>query len=657
MRMIRRSSGRSERGAVLVLVALILTALLVIVALVIDLGFVRNTRQSAKATTDAAASAGLQSLAPDATPKPWSGVCAALDYLKANEPDANFQIEYYDGDFDPITGDPCTSTLSQECVPNTPTSWAWIRAIEGDHVVDIRSGYVTPDPAFAEDSASYSDDNGVASRGGCDQLAVISANRDDVYFGGIAGASGFETAIRTVGRVEISSVNEGVPAFLMLERVACGVLSHSVGDGGGEGIIVQAASSTEPGIIHIDSSGSSGCSSTDTENGYTVYGTTIDGDAGIQVQPAGTIPGILSLRALSTGNDARAWGTTTGVSPAGTSGGLISRAPVDAKYNPPENPTITNLHAVAQVDANRTTAPTGYTSVETCTNHNPTIEEEEATSIFINCPGGYSPDGATFTAAQDIIVNGPLHVPNNKRLYFPAARRIVVGGTSTRGLEVSGGGLLGINSDAPFAEDTDAAARSSCAGREGPDWTNTTKLIVFGGSSSGAGQGGLNVGGRAALCQTFVYLAGPKSITPYEPQQVDDGTIDPTCLPATPCPRDSGNVATDASLIVSGFLRWSAPNQYATTQPPAGSVGVEDLSLWTETNKTSEVKSGGLLEARGVHFLPNSRAEMRSPAVALPQDAQFIARSLKLFQGTLTMQPTPANNVEFNILTGVQLVR
>lgn len=654
---LRGDARRRDRGAVVVLSALLLTALVAIVALVIDLGFVRNTRQSSKATTDSAAAAGLQSLASDAVPKPWSGVCAALDYLLDNEADRTFTVEYFDGALTPVGGTPCTSLLDQICVANTPTSWAWIRASDGDYVVDIRSGYVTPDASFPEDAGAHAADDGVPARGGCDQLAVIAADRDDVYFGGVAGATGYDTAIRTVGRVDISSLNEGVPAFLMLERTSCTVLSHSVGNGGGSGIIVEPASPTEPGIIHVDSSGSSSCSDSENEGGYVVYGTAIDGVPGIQVQSAGTAPdveaGVLSLRALTVGNSAHAWSNASGVSPAGTPGALVSRKPVDDRYNPASGATISALLSAARTDASRVTAPSGYTVVSTCNDHSPSATEQAATLVFIDCPGGYSPRDATFTSAQQIVVNGPVHVQNNARLYLPSVQRIVIGGTSTRGLEVSGGGLLGINSLAPFAADTNAAARSACTGREGPAWGGTTQMVIFGGSGSGAGEGGLNVGGRAALCQTFVLLAGPKT-SPYTVPQQRVGSGDPTCVLETPCPTDT-SAATDAALIVSGFLRWSAPNQLAA--PISGAVGVEDLALWTETSKTSEVKSGGILEARGVHFLPNSRLEMRSPAVAEPQDAQFIARSLKLFAGTLRMKPTPANNVTFNLLTGVSLVR
>jgi hypothetical protein len=651
----RARAGRGDRGAVLLLVALILTTLVVIVALVVDLSFVRNTRQSSKATTDAVAAAGLQSLAPDAVPKPWRGACAALDYVRANEPGRTFTIEYLDGNGDPVAGSPCTTLVEQACEPGALGTWAWIRATDGDHVVDIRSGYVTPDPAFPEDAGAHALDDGDPAWGGCDQIAVIVGHRDAAYFGGIAGASGYETALRTVGRVDVASIDEGVPAFLMLERTRCTVLSHSVGTGGGLGIIVEPASTTEPGLIHVDSSASQACTNNDNEGGFAVYGTPIGGVPGIQAQPAGSTPGILSLRALAMGNASNAWATVAGVSPAGTPGGLVSRMPVDLKYNPPSGATISQLLASARVDAVRTSAPAGYTTVSTCNKHVTTAAEQAATRVFIDCPGGYSPDAATFTAAQDVIVNGPVQVSNKSSLYFPSAQRIVVGGTSARGLEVSNGGLLGVNSEAPFTDDSDAAVRASCSTREGPAWPRTSNLIVFGGSSSGAGEGGLNVGGRAALCQTFVLLGGPKTSSHAIPQQVTDGTGDATCVAATPCPTGS-SAATDASLMVTGFLRWSAPNQLST-QPPAGAAGVEDLALWAETSKMSEVKSGGVLEARGVYFLPNSRVELRSPAVALPQDAQFIARSLKLFAGTLRMKPTPENNVQVNVLVGVSLVR
>lgn len=633
----------------LILFALAMLAIMIMVALVIDLSTVRNTHQNNKLTADVATEAGAQALATDGYARPWRGVCAALAYLKTNQPSLSFTVTYKDGAGTAVSGNPCVSLAAQECVASTPTTWAWIQATSGSVVANIKSGYVTPDADFPEDATSYSGDNGVATRGGCDQLAVIVEKTDPALFGRAVGATSFASKSRSVGRVKIQDGKDGVPAFLMLERRACQVLSESVGVGGGSGIIVEPASATEPGIIHVDSNGLGTCNGT-TEGNYTVYSGGIGSNPGIIAKPAGATPGILELAALP-GNVAHAVSTASGVSPAGTPGGVSSRKPIDDKYNPSTAPTISNLHATAAVDANRSIAPAGYTTVSTCNND---AAPHAETLIFVNCPGGYSPTNVTFSAATDVIFNGPVFVPNNSKLFMPAATRIVVGGTASRGLEVAGGGLLGINSVTPFA-DTDAAAGAACTGREGQAWPTTTKLLIFGGNGSGAGEGGLNIGGRAALCQTFVYLAGPKSNANYARQAITDGSYDPSCLPAKPCANTS-NAITNAHLIVSGLLRWSAPNQLAV-QPAPGSVGVEDLALWTETPTKSEVKSGGNLQARGVHFLPNSRLEMRAPSSATPQDAQFISLSLKLFQGTLQMKPTPQNAVVIPVLAGVGLVR
>ena len=119
----------------------------------------------------------------------------------------------------------------------------------------------------------------------------------------------------------------------------------------------------------------------------------------------------------------------------------------------------------------------------------------------------------------------------------------------------------------------------------------------------------------------------------------------------------TGNPISNAHLYIQGVLQWSAPNQL-TVQPTSGSVGFEDLALWGETDELLGVlRSGGDLRARGVYFMPNDRMEFRSPASATPQDAQFIARSLGLLQGTLRMQPTPSNVVLVPLLAGSGLVR
>lgn len=658
----RRRSG--DRGVVLAIFALAMVAILIVVALVIDYGVVRSTRQDNKSTADSAAAAGARALAPDAIPRPWRAACGALSYLKANQPGRTLALTFRNGANGSVSGDPCSDVarLAQLCGDSSPATWASITATDGEFTAEIAAGYRTPDARFAEDAGAYAGDNSTP----CKQIAVIVSNSDRPFFGQIAGASDYKTSARTVGRVEITNNPTSVPAFLMLERRSCGVLSHSVGTGGGEGIIVQPASTTEGGVIHLDSSGVDGCSGT-SENNFTLYGTTIGSNPGIIAQSVTTgtttYPGIISLRAIEVGNTAHAYGTPTGVSPTPVAGKVISRAAADRKYNPPSpsTSTISDLHADAQPKANWTAAPVtappapAWRTITTCSGHTETVTQS---LVFVNCPSGYSPSNVTFANATEIVINGPVHVSNGSQLYMPAAQNIVIGGTGSRGLEVSNGGRIGVNSVSAFPND-DAGVVSACAGRNDKatdGWTNTTRLTIFGGGSSGAGAGALNVAGRAAMCQTFAYLAGPKTRPTYVKQSIEDGTYDVTCVPETPCPKTSGNPIANAHFDISGRVFWSAPNQM-NVQPDDGDAGVEDLALWTETASLSEVKAGGFVQAKGVLFLPNGRAEMRSPATAEPQDAQFIARSLKLFQGTLKMRPTAANAVRVPILASVQLVR
>ena len=651
--------ARGEDGVTLILFALALVAIMFVVAIVIDYGHVRNSRQDNKLIADVVATAGLQDLAPDAVAKPWRGVCSAFAYLEANRPDLSFTVEYKDGAGNAIGGNPCSSLLNQECTPNVTTTWAWIHAVDEEFTFDIKSGYVTPDADFPEDAAEYSGDNGVAANGGCDQIAVISGRTDSAFFGGIGEVNSYDSVSRSVGRVRIDIVSEGVPAFLMLERRACDTLSEQVGSGE-LGIIVDPATASDPGIIHVDSSGdpTSGCNGNNNPGGWAVYSSGTGGAKIVANPSTDGQPGIIAIHALQVGMppNTYAGSTVAGLSPAPIPGNVVSRKPVDEKYNPASAPTISNIHAAAYTDANRTTAPDGTWATISgggqCNGGTST-----ATKVFVNCPTGYSAGApSTFANATDLIFTGPVSVANNRQLYLPAARRIVVGGTTSGGLSVAGGGQLGINSVSPFANTT-AGAAGACNGREGPGWAQTTQVTIFGGAATGSNQGGLSIGGLAALCQTSVYLAGPKTNATYAHAEVTNGTYDPTCLAAKPCASTTGRADSDAFLFVGGgLLQWSAPNQL-TAQPTPGNVGVEDLALWTESAKLSEVKSGGDVRSTGVFFLPNARLEMRSPASATPRDAQFISRTLQLLQGVLRMKPTPGNAVQIPVLGGIGIVR
>lgn len=667
---------KDERGVTMVLYALLLLSILLITALVIDLSFVRNTRQSSKAVADATTAAAMQSMATaDAKFHPWAGACTGLAYLKANEPGSSFIVEYFDGTgTTTVSGSPCTTLLAAQCTPNDPTTWAWIRATDGEKVVDIRAGYLLPDPSFADESSGYTGDVGSPSLGSCDQLATIVADVDDVYFGGVAGAQQYDTAVRTVARALVSSTSKIPPAFLMLERKNCDVLSQQVGSG--QGIAVEPASSTEPGRIHLDSSGKGSCTG-NAAGAYTVYSGTLGSSpqfAGIRIVGTAANQGQLTLRALDpiNGSPPNASSTASGVCttylPTTSScslntpliGGVIGRGPVDEKYNltPASGPSyMQGRHSQAAIDARRTAAPTSpptWRTITTCNNHNTGVDDALATHVFVNCPGGYNPDIAGFTAATEIIFNGPVDLQNGDRLLLPSARRVVVGGTSAGGITTAGGSVLAINTSAvPAADDT---YRQSCALTDALSPPPTTALTVFGGLDSGQ-RGALIISGTAAFCQTSVYLAGPKDAasgpSAYSRLESTDASYDPTCA-TTPCPLGGALPNSGLRLTSNGRLRWSAPNT-TSAQPPVGAVGHEDLALWMESGAGIDIL--GQLDGNGLFFVPNGAAQMQSPSAFVPRDAQFIARSLKLLQGSLLMKPTSGNSVLVDSLGSIGFVR
>lgn len=678
-----------DRGFVTVLFALCVVAVVLITALVIDQSFVRNTRQDSKRVTDATTAAAMQSLATsDGKIYPWAGACAGLAYLRANSPGTTYTIQYMDGNGTALTTSPCTTALDQRCLANTKTTWAWVRAIAGDRVVEIRAGYEIPDPSFAEDASIYAGDVGNPVQGNCDHVATISANVDAVFFGGIAGATPYATAIRSVGRAELDGTNKTPPAFLMLERTECDVLNQQVGSG--QGIAVQAASATQPGRIHVDSSATASSCSGNAAGGFAAYSATLGSGQnqfpGLRIYGTATNPGQMTIRALdpSVGNVARAWSTSAGVCtsyvPATNTcletnpqiGPVVGRAPVDDKYNPTpaSGPSfMQNWHATAVVDARRTAAPPNsatatWRTVNTCSNHTTNADDAAATHVFVNCPDGYSPTSANYAAAREVIFNGPINLSGTLRM--PVATRVIVGGTTSGGITTSGGSVLTINT---AVTPTVADYSNACAATDGPPnvttpgGTDTNRriatLTVFGGSS-----GALVIGGVAAFCQTSVYLAGPKEVgnppvaTSYQRLSTTSTAVDPTCA-QNPCPLTSALPDAGFRILSGGGpnssrVRWSAPNRMID-QPGVGAAGTEDLALWAESADGMAVF--GELDVNGVVYLPNGEARMQSPSSFTPRDAQFIARKLKLLQGALLMAPSPGNTVLVDSLKGVGLVR
>lgn len=639
---VSRRCGRDDRGIVLLLFALTLTFLLVLVAMAVDLGQVRSSRRQVQSASDLAALdagrylSGRSSAAVDSLPV--QACIAATESVARNLADFALPplatIAAQCGGF-PITG--------SACIPSTTHTATFS---SGPYVLTIHY------PVRAADLTAIAGGPGALDgTNACERLRVSLRKADRTTFAQVIGVDELTTQVQAVVRSgpEDPGGEVAPPAFLLLERTDCGVLGNSAGGAGNEGIVVEA-NGVLPGVIHVDSNATTNCSGT-TQSAYAIYGSPLSsGQPSIKAHAGATQPdgspgrsGIIeSLATNGKGGATFPGGLSTAPT---TASQIVSRRPIDARYNGSASPAITDLHAAASAAVRSTGTPVGFATMG-CNDPVPV-----ATKVFVNCASFNATrvflgvthvtfsgevslkmsNVASFPTATDIVVRGRLDIPQG-RLSAPVVTRFYVGG----GVAVSNGSGLAVNAPNEFG----------CVGRTAPAWTNTARLAIFGGDPA------LDLAGSAAFCQTTVYLGGPSSLAAYTVQQTTSGG---TCSTTLPCAKDSGNVATGARFAVSGTVKWTAPNQYTATTPPT--QGLEDLGYWTEGAGLSEVRSGGTLETSGVFVAPNGRLEMRSPATGSPRDAQFVARSLFLFQGTLRMRPSPNDSFNLRIPGAVVLIR
>ncbi len=335
---------RAETGAVAVVVSVSMALLAVTAALVLDFGIARLDRTSNKLTADASVMAGLQAMYDtEGERKSWRAVCTAISYLRANGPELTTATgTFTTGTGGAVGGDPCTTLGYQDltCLPDDQSTWARWDGTAGDGriTIQIRSGYLMPDPAFTED-ATLSADTGVADAAGCDQLAVIIRESRSPGLGALATDEDTVTTIRSVGRASSDGLSDVVPALILLERTECNALQV----GSGASYIEVYGSGAAPGTIHADSLGSgSTCSS--GSGSYVMRGKAAKhiwahaATSGSPRRPglittvaSSGAPGAVPARATDGASNTCAE-TLTGTCTAAVGGSLIGRRPPDVRY-------------------------------------------------------------------------------------------------------------------------------------------------------------------------------------------------------------------------------------------------------------------------------------------------------------------------------------
>lgn len=636
---------RTESGSTLIIVALLLTVLLVIVALVVDLGFVRQNRQQDKSAADFAAAAGVRGLDDGSGyVKVWKGICAARDFLVANDPHLSSLVAV-DADGGAIT-DPCTSPAGTICAGTS--TWGTYRGVtpDGRVRVTIQNGYDLTNSGFSEDSGAYAGDVG---GGPCDNLAVIVEHREHPYFGGVAGAVEYDTKVRSVGRLVQGTEGDVVAALVLLERRDCQSLDNSGTD---DTIVRIEGRGTTPGVIHSDSLGNgNNCNRTifDVDGATPVPRITVmrapvpDPETGVNMPglisavslsdaagavPAKTSPGIHAVCAQVASTDCLGSGGGSGPSPRR----LLGRSRVDARYR--EAIVALRSEATSRFGWTADTVPSGYEIVP-C---NDVRTEFTSPKVFIDC-GNRSWDGTgkTFTATvEEVVISS--HVALSGSLRFAGPTRVFIEGNGGNSISLTNGTEFRLND----------ASVTNCADRDAPTPLRATLVVGTGRITAS--------GGVLKLCNTTVFMMDGASASGGCPIPTVDGVAPygNTC---------SGNVSVSGGARVD----WSSPNaKDDPDDPPDGDfydATLEDLALWSETSGAGgsswSVAGTGGLHLAGIFFTPNADPFTLGGGGTIDIfNAQFITRKLNVTGGgTLTMSPEAHNSVLFPVLGGFALVR
>lgn len=691
------STRRSdERGAIAIIVAISMVAVLVAIGMALDFGLVRVDRQVDKSAADAATFAGLEGLdSGDGNAHPYKGICTAIRYLNQNN--ARFSGvsdasgTWTDGAGGAVGGPVCSNTalLSSICAAGNLSTWArftWTGTFQGTALtVKIQSGYALPDPAFDEDTlpAAVSDADDYA--GGCDQLAVIVTQNRKPGFGSLATSGQLSSTIRSVGRV--TSVPGGAaPAMLLLKRTGCPILQTGSNSGGSHVYVLGALSTnglSQPGTIHADSDGTS-CTGGSNQNiflgkagnGIVAFAAPSVANPAV-ADPAK--PGLISSVAAGNGitggvvrdsNDnvcgsnllatAAAIPATPCLAPRKdvVGRGLVTRRLVDDRYLAAVRTIVATGNATIASHSGFVTPPGNCTPTQAQIDNTPGLNSNA--DVFIDCTanGGFTAPvtipGKRFVFAGSVKpAAGTLSLPDAQKVYIvgdPAKDAIALGNGTGFSMHSSGNLSGGRCSNAPTGSATDKAI-----------------LYVKSGDLK-------ETGGLLQLCYTTAVMGGGTTTGPAGCLPTTSG-IAPT---ATPCPGGANGGNGDGQLSqTGGDVDWTAPNRYDVMTLSDGSPdparapewsdpnGPEDLAFWSESyggnsNPTYNMAGGGILHIVGVYMVPNADPFTISGGAGQSlTNAQYVATSISL-NGTntsITMGVDPNSAVTLPRLALIGLVR
>lgn len=664
MSRIRRLRGdERERGAVLIIAALSLIGLIVVAAIVVDLGMARETRREAQSDADLAALAGGWFLAGNGSTayakNPRAGCEAVLESLQENI-----------NDWPSTAGLPCTG-FPQSTGLCTTSSPATTVTSTSSSPYGVTVSWPVPDTEIDRDEFGGT---GVFDGSPCERMSVEIRRKDPAFFAGVIGRNGETIRARAVVRVDPREGAKGVPALLFLERRTCQVLDVSSGGGNASGIHVFA-SGPQMGYIHSDSRAQvgDGCTTNENAGGYNVYGTALpSGGPSIRadgVPASGTssaVPGRIGLYSLYPGVNGRggavyqggcSWLTesnnagcaASGLSSEAVGADIMSRRRVDDRYGA----RITTLYSDARSSV--LTDGAGADRIVTgsaCGNGGDGATYPEA-RVYVRCSTFSAQDvtflGSKVTFSGQVSVAGPVRFPNVRELYIAGCG--ASGGSNCTGLEIKPGGVWAVNTSWPSSVACTAERPS------GDPTVNWSVMAVLGGPFTVQNA-------TVRMCQTAVFLSY-ESGSSFQPVRVTSGA--PNCSTIIPCPADtvpSGVQGASPRLDLSNAqsVNWTAPNQ--SSDAPTDASPYEDLALWTEAISGGSSELCGMsgqatTVVAGIFFHPNCRFQYAGQADNSNQfNAQFIGRSMVVSgQGVLRLQPNPQDSILVPLSGTPRLIR
>lgn len=622
-----RDGGGRDEGVYSIMYAVLVVALVMCAAFVVDLSVLREDRRTERLAADAAATAGAIKLNPlDGAVSPNAACLQAWEYLKVNLPGAGSAVADCPTSKFPTSLASCPSSGSES---GPAGQWAvtitW--PVADDDPLLTNPG-VTGRGTYEQPFNSVTD-----GTDRCQRIGVSVSRTREPLFAGVGGFGARTTLNSSVARSDLNDDLRQEFPLVVLDQTGCGVILAQ-GSVSQDSAIRVRNNGLTPGRIAIDSDGSApgnsgyGCANTNATTAVAGGGGKIQALNGSGGEPARIITRATPAKTTSV---PCASGTDPASTPSGTvcprpfqRSNRVTRAPWDWEYHCSATPVAPTSAAcpdapsrpdyIAQLQNGigtltaATAAAAGYTvlsdSAAVCDNNN-TYTYYPPGQYFVNC--------ATFKVNKTIVFGGGTVV-------FRGGVDVKSSGTGPHCLVLN----QPVGTVAPPVVGDNYAVCSPTSSTVSP--APVGDMIVY-------MKGNLTRANADLVApQTFIYQESDPARGGSRTNRVDLGG------------------GTASSLLLTGPLNGNFKN----------------LTLWSENyagvdnseSQSNRLGSQNELGIEGILFLPNSLTNFGGdPTYIGTARAQFVTYRLAVQGGgTLQLTPDPYRTLTLRV-GGVKLIR